>query len=127
MSVSVETQKTYAARCSFPPRLALAKAALFACPFPSSSFDGSVPITPTQLTTESGVPTTASSSSSLKESKSALFHTTCFVHSSSLHHLGAAPDLEMLDTIAPFSTKILQTLDPVKPVPPKTVIDSDKP
>ena len=48
---------TYATRCNLPPRFALPKAATFASPFPCNRASTSVPITPTQETTASGLPT----------------------------------------------------------------------
>ena len=84
-----------------------------------------LPTTPTHDTQASGLPTTLSNAASCEDKRSALFHSTFFVHSSPAHHFGTEPDLLMLVTFAPLSTNNLQTRLPAKPVPPKTVTDRD--
>jgi hypothetical protein len=88
---------------------------------------GSVPTTPTHDTTASGDPTTLSKDASFLDNRSALFQSTFVVHSWPAHHLGTVPDFDMLVTEAPLSTRLLQTRDPAKPLPPNTVTDNEEP
>ena len=73
---------------------------------------------PTQLTAASMSPTTDVIGSAPRASADAQF--TCCDHGCFSAHAGARPVREMEVTEQPASTSVLQTRDPVNPLPPKT-------
>mmetsp|Transcript_7613 Transcript_7613/g.17451 ORF Transcript_7613/g.17451 Transcript_7613/m.17451 type:complete len:201 (-) Transcript_7613:41-643(-) len=124
-STSLLTE-TKAALFREPPLSALLNAFLFASPFPFLKTSGSVPTTPRHETTQSGFPTTASTALASADRKSTDFHWTESTQSAPFAQSGIDPDLDMLVTSAPPSTSSLATREPTKPVPPKTLTESDE-
>mmetsp|Transcript_53638 Transcript_53638/g.160588 ORF Transcript_53638/g.160588 Transcript_53638/m.160588 type:complete len:223 (+) Transcript_53638:654-1322(+) len=102
-------------------------ASAFATPFPRRRLWTSNPIAPTVDTTASGLPTESRSDSRGPRTRLFDFHSTDLVHSSEEHHDGTPPSFETTVTSAPDSMRYLQTRDPTKPVPPKTVMDLPEP